>query len=441
MYSRVLRNLLTVSRKYSGTKINNQFKTKFYSRGKNNFIRSCYSSAAAANSQNVDTPTKPKQPDRTCIDEELLEEEGDSWSLKNKHEKAKDRLEKMLQEPEMLRLYKVLQIEVEVMRQSGDDVPENLKDRDWVELLLMNSQAKRKRYLNFLFCIEKKEENKRNKRLAKSKEVEELRQAGLLRPNDIPLWMQYTLGGNSLFMRIRDSSMNTTSNWWLHRASMFGPKVVLDCGFEDKMTRQEIRNCAKQLMFAFAANREYTEPFDLHFCNLNRSSYLFEELYSFIPTMLEPEFPINLHENSYLDLYPRDKLVYLTPDCKQMMSDYDTDAVYIVGAIVDKVSGNPVTLAKAKKEGIRMAKLPIDKYLNFGGGSNKSLTINQVIGILCDYYNTGDWYHAFRFVPRRKLTESREVQLKKKLSYYLENNKDFKSGKDFAIESRNKFRR
>ncbi|KAG8034268.1 hypothetical protein G9C98_001352 [Cotesia typhae] len=440
MYSRVLRSLLIV-RKYSGTKINNQIKAKCYSRGKNNFIRTCYSSAAAANSQNVDIPTKPKALDRTCIDEELLEEEGELWSLKNKHQKAKDRLEKMLQEPEMLRQYKVLQIEVEVMRQSGDDIPQEIKDRDWIELLLMNSQTKRKRYLHFLFGIEKKDENKRNKRLAKNQEVEELRKAGLLKSSDIPLWLQYTLGGNTMFMRIRDSSMNTASNWWLHRASMFGPKVVLDCGFEDKMTRQEIRNCAKQLMFAFAANRDYPDPFDLHFCNLNRSSYLFEELYSFIPTMLEPEFPINLHENSYLDFYPKDKLVYLTPDCKQMMSDYDTDAVYIVGAIVDKVSGNPVTLAKAKKEGIRMAKLPIDKYLNFGGGSNKSLTINQVIGILCDFYNTGDWYHAFRYVPRRKLTESREAQLKKKLSYYLENNKDFQSGKDFAIESRNKFRR
>lgn len=50
-----------------------------------------------------------------------------------------------------------------------------------------------------------------------------------------------------------------------------------------------------------------------------------------------------------------------------------------------------------------MAKLPLDRYLQWGAGSGKSLTLNQVTSILLDVKHTGDWKHAFRHVPKRKL--------------------------------------
>lgn len=56
-----------------------------------------------------------------------------------------------------------------------------------------------------------------------------------------------------------------------------------------------------------------------------------------IPTMDEPSFPLNIHQESYLDLFPKDQLVYLTPHCRNEMEEYDHDAIYIIGAIVDKV--------------------------------------------------------------------------------------------------------
>jgi hypothetical protein len=76
----------------------------------------------------------------------------------------------------------------------------------------------------------------------------------------------------------------------------------------------------------------------------------------------------------------------------------------------------PLSLAKAKKEGIRMAKLPIDKYLDWGSGSTKSFTLNQVMNILLDLRHTRDWNKALKHVPIRKLKASREHQLKKLLN-------------------------
>lgn len=63
----------------------------------------------------------------------------------------------------------------------------------------------------------------------------------------------------------------------------------------------------------------------------------------------------------------------------------------------------PLSLAKAKREGLRMAKLPLDRYLQWGGGSGKSLTLNQMISILLDIKTSGDWDFALRHVPRRKV--------------------------------------
>lgn len=75
----------------------------------------------------------------------------------------------------------------------------------------------------------------------------------------------------------------------------------------------------------------------------------------------------------------------------------------------------PLSLAKAKKEGLRMAKLPLEKYLDWGSGSTKSFTINQMLSIMLDFKHTKSWEQALQHVPTRKLRESRELMLQKKL--------------------------
>lgn len=72
--------------------------------------------------------------------------------------------------------------------------------------------------------------------------------------------------------------------------------------------------------------------------------------------------------------------------------------------MVDKVNVEPISLGKAKSEGLRMACLPLDKHLLWQIGS-KSLTLNQVLRIMLDIKKTGDWSKAFVHVPKRKLID------------------------------------
>lgn len=53
--------------------------------------------------------------------------------------------------------------------------------------------------------------------------------------------------------------------------------------------------------------------------------------------MYEKWFPLNIHENSYLDIFHQDELVYLTPHCQNEITQFDPNVVYVLGGIVDKV--------------------------------------------------------------------------------------------------------
>ena len=50
-----------------------------------------------------------------------------------------------------------------------------------------------------------------------------------------------------------------------------------------------------------------------------------------------------------LDLFPRDKLVYLSPDSRNDLNHYNEDDIYVIGGIVDKGTDRaPMTLGMAE---------------------------------------------------------------------------------------------
>lgn len=194
----------------------------------------------------------------------------------------------------------------------------------------------------------------------------------------------------------------------------FAPKLVLDCSYDEHMNKRECINAAKQLMFCFAENRYHDQPFDLHFCNANLAGHTMTYLQRHIPTMLEAAFPLNVHTDSYLEHFPKEQLVYLTPHCKNDLTEYNPDHVYIIGAMVDTMHNEPLSLAKAKKLGLKMARLPLDRYLQWGSGSGKSLTLNQMVSIMLDLKTTGNWQQSLSHVPRRKLVVEEAEQTERK---------------------------
>lgn len=321
---------------------------------------------------------------------------------------------------------KVIMLEMDICRQEGRRVPDpaTVKPTQWEEILALSSRSARWRYYAFLWQIEKRKESEVLRKEKRKLLIEERRAEEREQNEDGHL--VYGLHHNTMFLRIYDTTIDRWNNSKLIKAMQFGTKLVMDCSYDKHMVPREAKNAAKQLMLLFADNRLDADPFDLHFCNANLNGIAMQALSRHIPTMLDPGFPMNVHEESYLDLFPRNKLVYLTPHCTNDLLEYNHDDIYIVGAMVDKMNNEPLSLAKAKSQGLRMARLPLDHYLQWGSGSGKSLTINQMLNILLEAKRSGDWNKALTFVPRRKLVDFRQQEEQRPTRYKLEKFKDYK---------------
>ncbi|KAH8297427.1 hypothetical protein KR044_011710, partial [Drosophila immigrans] len=301
---------------------------------------------------------------------------------------------------------KVLQLEVDIAHQEGRRVPalEFFQEHHWAHVLSLPTKSARSKYYAFLWQIEMKKESNQRKKEERAVETER-RVAEIRKERAENDHIIYGLAHTSMFLRIYDTTINHWQNNRLTRAMQFAPKLVLDCSYDQHMNNRESSYAAKQLMLCFAENRQNDQPFDLHYCSTNFKGNCMQILKRYIPTMLNPEFPMNVHSECFTEVFPKKQLVYLTPHCREDLVSYDPDDIYIVGAMVDTVNNEPLSLAKAKRLGLRMARLPLDRYLQWGAGSGKSLTLNQMISIMLDLKNTGDWNTALQHVPRRKVTD------------------------------------
>lgn len=141
--------------------------------------------------------------------------------------------------------------------------------------------------------------------------------------------MSYGLGRNSLMISLRSNSMNRFYDKRLANAVLFGEKIVLDLSYEDYMIEKEKQYCATQLKLVYSANRKSNDPYDVYFCNAQQTSkcakYFKKNFHNFEDSLL------SVTDSSYLDVFPREKLVYLSPHAEETMQEYDHSAVYIIG--------------------------------------------------------------------------------------------------------------
>ncbi|KAG8184252.1 hypothetical protein JTE90_019491 [Oedothorax gibbosus] len=270
--------------------------------------------------------------------------------------------------------------------------PQLLRAEDIVHLCSLETRNQRKEYIMYLSKKEgyrRKAADKKKQRLERESKVE-----------DSDEHKPYGLGRNTLLISIRSHSRKQFYDKRLANAVLFGEKIVLDVGYDEFMTEKEKQYTAAQLSYVYTANRENCNPFDLYLCNFLDTSSVGKYLRRNVRNFDDSWFSVT--GSSYLDVFPRDKLVYLSPHAEETLKEYDHSAIYIIGAFVDTIKKTKVSFNKAKLEGIKSYSLPLDDYIMWGAGS-KSLTINQAFEIMLTMKNTGVWKKAFEVIPQRKM--------------------------------------
>lgn len=258
----------------------------------------------------------------------------------------------------------LIEIEIELLRDEGHmEIPSTFTADEWQELVDLGSPTARLRFLRHLFIIEQKQ----MKRHVECEQVQEMIQDRRKQVEDELLESEktglpsYGLWRNSIFMKWEDKRMNYIRANRTITAALHGQHIVFDNSFDYCMTRKEKMDLAKQFGMAINSNREHADPFYFHLCNFNIKTELSQKMSLYIPTLLDKSYPVDIHEENYLDNFPRDKLVYVTPSAREDITNFDHNAVYIIANLIRQANNAQVEVAKVKREGIKMQRIPLDR--------------------------------------------------------------------------------
>lgn len=211
--------------------------------------------------------------------------------------------------------------------------------------------------------------------------------------------LQYGFWRNTMFTRYYQKALKRYSLHNLRVATMFGQQVVIDCSFDREMQEYEVQSVGRQMAKIYHMNRlQSRQSFDLHFCNCDPESRVMKNFFKYLGSVTESDkrYCLNIHEESYQKLFPNRRLIYLSPDAKQVMEEFDHNAIYILGSLVGKTCRLPLTKWKASAEGLECYKFPIHKYVQLNPLVKKTLSFQGSFKILLELQDHNDWQLAFK---------------------------------------------
>lgn len=325
--------------------------------------------------------------DKSCEPSEKLD--LDEWKKVMKSGLPEE-VSETVSEPKELSSLAAARETLEMWRLAGRAVPEKISEEQLKTFMECPSKSAKKKYLKYLHLRElHKKSEKRKMEERRERKLEAQEQASKTDETKknplVCLW---------------SSTMDKAYNWRAAQSMIFGQPLVFDMSYEKEMSLREVANTVRQLVLSESCNRRSVDPFHIHFCNFKDDSHYHRE---FIKYYREAwgRLLITVTDQCYTEIFPKDKLIYLTADSPKVMKTFDHDKIYIVGSMVDKSIKTGVSLAQAKRLGLETAALPLEKYLLWNTGA-KNLTLDQMMHILLTLKDTGDWKKALEFVPKRK---------------------------------------
>ncbi|XP_029947449.1 tRNA methyltransferase 10 homolog C [Salarias fasciatus] len=286
---------------------------------------------------------------------------------------------------------------VVMWREAGKLVPKEITDEELEALAKLTTKSSRKKYLKFLAVKEGHKLARKAKQERKKIERETLKKerSNAEGEDDEPKLK------NTPFLSFWSRSLDRQLAWRCANAMIFGQPLVIDMSYESNMSRREIENTVSQLMEVEAWNRRASDPFHLHFCNLQPDGQYKQELLKRYGTETWDRLFITDTDRQHVEVFPKQQLVYLTADSPNLLRTFDHSKVYIIGALVDRSIQKGLSLANAKRLKLATARLPLDEFLHWDIGA-KNLTLDQMIRIMLTLKESGKWEEALKFVPQRK---------------------------------------
>lgn len=93
---------------------------------------------------------------------------------------------------------------------------------------------------------------------------------------------------------------------------------------------KDLGKVVKQILRVYTENRRAKAPMQLHLCSFNGLAK--EEMSKHSGY---ENWDCHFHEKNYIDTFPKEKLVYLSSESDNMITELEEDKMYIIGGLVD----------------------------------------------------------------------------------------------------------
>ena len=131
--------------------------------------------------------------------------------------------------------------------------------------------------------------------------------------------------------------------------------------------------------------------------------------------MVSQGFRLYVSPNSYTSLIERSDnslkeksdIVYLSSESENVVQEFSTTKMYVIGGLVDHNKHKGLCYKLAKEAGVAHARLPLDKHVDLK--TRRVLTIDHVFQIISDVIEGKSWKDAIlKTLPERKGVMAKE---------------------------------
>lgn len=195
--------------------------------------------------------------------------------------------------------------------------------------------------------------------------------------------------------------------------------IIIDCDFDDLMLDGEIVSLSNQIKSCYAAMRRCHYELPITVASFNKR--LKQRFETGLGEYTLWTGNLKFTDKSLTEVAYKEQLVYLTADTEEEITKLEPNHTYVIGGIVDKNRHKSLCYNKAKELGIKVARLPIGKYIEVNG--RHVLVTSHVYELLCKWYESdGNWEDAFnKVLPPRKLKPKGESKSATPLDDITEN--------------------
>ncbi|XP_074850100.1 tRNA methyltransferase 10 homolog B isoform X2 [Carettochelys insculpta] len=177
-----------------------------------------------------------------------------------------------------------------------------------------------------------------------------------------------------------------------------GPRLCVDLSVSSHMTEKETSRLAAQIRRLYGSNKKAEKPFWICLSGFVPGSRIYEECFRMNDGF--SRYLVDTAPESYLDLFPLETIVYLTPDSENVLQEVHPHKVYVLGGLVDESIQKKLSWREARERSVQTARLPIAEHMvksaNTKNYHSETLAINQVFDVLVTYYETRSWPEALK---------------------------------------------